>query len=298
MPRIKANGLEFEYDEIGPRDGEPILLVMGFSAQMTLWPEPFRQGLADAGYRVIRFDNRDIGLSHQFDEHVPPNPLELIGAVTSGQDATGMVPYVLDDMAGDAAAILEALDTGPAHVIGASMGGMIVQLLALNHPEWVRSVIPVMTTSGDPTLPPATPEAMAALTAAPASPERQDVVAAALKARRVIGSSEGTRDNDEIIARNAGAAYDRAYRPFGVARQYGAILAQPRWHDRLDKVTAPTMVLHGAVDPLIPAAGGRDIAARVPGAKMVEVENWGHDVPASLVPKLVNIITDFLGQVD
>ena len=298
MPRIKANGLEFEYDEIGPRDGEPVLLVMGFSAQMTMWPDSLREGLADAGYRVIRFDNRDIGLSHKFDDHAPPVAGEVMAAVMSGQDATSMVPYILDDMAADAAALLDALDAGPAHIVGASMGGMIVQLMALNHPGHVRSLVPVMTTSGDPTLPPAKPEAIAALITPPASERREDVVAASVKARRVIGSAEGTRDPDDVIAHKSGLAYDRGYNPAGVARQYGAILAQPRWHDRLSEVSVPTLVLHGAVDPLIPPTSGRDIAARVPGARIVEIENWGHDVPSLVVPTLVETLTGFLATVD
>jgi len=298
MPQIKANGLTFEHDIVGPADGEPVLLVMGFSAQMTNWPDAFRQGIAEAGYRVIRFDNRDIGLSHQLDDDAVPNPMELIGAIQAGKDPGGMVPYLLDDMAADAAALLDALNAKPAHVIGASMGGMIVQLMALNHPDHVRSLIPVMTTSGDPSLPPATPEAMMALTAQPATTGRDDVTATALKARRTIGSAEGVRDLDDEILRKAGESYDRAYTPLGVGRQYGAILAQPRWHHRLSEISVPTKVLHGEVDPLIPSACGKDIAARIPGANYVGLEGWGHDVPTKMIPTLVEEIVTFLKTVD
>ncbi|MEL6829168.1 MAG: alpha/beta hydrolase [Pseudomonadota bacterium] len=298
MPKLHINGFPFEYDVAGPEDGEPVLLVMGFSAQMTNWPDAFRQGIADAGYRVIRFDNRDIGLSHQFDDHAVPSPMDLIGALQAGKDVTSMVPYLLDDMAADAVALLDALDAQPAHIIGASMGGMIVQLMALNHPDFVRSLIPVMTTSGDPSLPPATPEAMVALTAQPASTGRDDVTVTALNARRTIGSAEGVRDSDAEILQKAGEGYDRAYTPMGVGRQYGAILAQPRWHDRLADVKVPTKVLHGEVDPLIPSACGKDIAARIPGATYVGLEGWGHDVPTKMIPTLVDEIVSFLKTVD
>lgn len=201
MPNIQIRGLQFEYDEIGPPTGEPIVLVMGFSAQMTRWSDAFREGLAEAGYRVIRFDNRDIGLSHSFDDHAPPNAAELIQNILAGQDVRDQVPYLLDDMASDTAALIEALGLGSAHVLGASMGGMIVQLLALNHPDRVRSLIPVMTTSGDPSLPPATPEALQALTTPPASPARDDVVAAALRSSQVIGSHESIRNDPADTAR-------------------------------------------------------------------------------------------------
>jgi pimeloyl-ACP methyl ester carboxylesterase len=298
MPRVTAGGLQFEYDEIGPESGEPIVLVMGFSAQMTRWTDLFREGLAAAGYRVFRFDNRDIGLSHSFDDHAPPNPAEVMKGVLAGQDMREHVPYVLDDMAADTAAVIEALGLGSAHVLGASMGGMIVQLLALNHPERVRSLIPVMTTSGDPGLPPATPEAIQALTTPPASPSKEDVVAAAVQSSRVIGSHDTIRNSAEEVARGVAADYDRSYRPMGVARQYGAILAQPRWHDRISELTVPTLVLHGAQDPLIPPDCGRDIARRIPKADYIEIEHWGHDVPIALVGRLVEEITGFLARVD
>lgn len=296
MGRISANGIEFEYDEIGPADGEAIVLVMGFTAQMTKWPEAFRKGLADAGYRVIRFDNRDIGLSHQFDDKGMPDIPGIMQKAAAGEDARALAPYTLDDMAADVAALIDALDAKPAHVIGASMGGMIVQLLALNHPEHVRSLIPVMTTSGDPGLPPATPRAMEALTAQPASMEREDVVKHGVWVQQTIGSDASVIDDGETLAAMVGASYDRAYRPMGSMRQYAAILSQPRWHERLSVINVPTMVVHGEVDPLIPVAGGRDIAARVPGARMVELEKWGHDVPAAMVPKLVDVVLDFLND--
>lgn len=298
MPRLTANDIEFEYDEIGPSDGEPIVLVMGFTAQMTKWPDAFRRGLADAGYRVIRFDNRDIGLSHQFDDVGMPNIPEIMQAAMAGQDASALAPYTLNDMAADVAALIDVLDAKPAHVLGASMGGMIAQLVALNHPEHVRSMIPVMTTSGDPSLPQATPEAMEALTAQPASAAREDVVKHGVWTQQVIGSHESIRDSDAKLHDMTAASFDRAYRPIGSMRQYAAILSQPRWFERLNGLDVPSLIMHGAADPLIPPAGGKDIANRVPGARMVELDKWGHDVPSVLVPDLLQHITDFLGTLD
>lgn len=296
MGRITANGIEFEYDEIGPKDGEAIVLVMGFTAQMTRWADAFRGGLAEAGYRVIRFDNRDIGLSHQFDDKGMPDMAAITQKAMSGEDASDLAPYTLNDMAADVAGLIDALDAKPAHIVGASMGGMIVQLVALNHPEHVRTLIPVMTTSGDASLPPAKPEALAALTKQPDSMTREDIVKHGVWAQTIIGSDDGVRDSDEIIGAGVGHSFDRAYRPMGSMRQYAAILAQPRWHERLGEVTAPTMVVHGQSDPLIPIAGGEDVARRIPGAKMVGIEGWGHDFPVVMVPKLIETITTFLAE--
>ena len=297
MPRVKANGIEFEYDERGPKDAEPVVLVMGYTAQLINWPEEFCDGIANAGYRVVRFDNRDIGLSHQFDDKGLPDLGAIMQKAFAGEDASSLAPYLLEDMAADTAGIIDALGLGPSHVIGASMGGMIVQLLALNHPEKVRSLIPVMTTSGETGLPQATPEAMAVLTEQPESPSREHVVPLGVKARKAIGSHASVQDSDDIIEQKVGAAYDRAFRPMGTARQYAAILAQPRWHDRLAEIKVPTMVMHGDVDPLIPPACGKDIADRIPQASYNEIKNWGHDVANALIPELTQQVTSFLHSV-
>ncbi len=298
MARIEANGIELEYDEIGPENGEPVVLVMGFGAQMTKWPDAFRQGLADAGYRVIRFDNRDIGLSHQFDDKGMPNIPAIMAATAAGTDASHLPSYILDDMVDDVAGLIKALGLGSAHVMGASMGGMIVQLLALNHPHRVRSIIPVMTTSSDPSLPQATPEVMAALVTPPASMARDDVVKQGVIALKALGSDASIIATDAELADIVGEAFDRAYRPMGVMRQYAAILAQPRWFERLGEIKAPTLVLHGAVDRLIPVENGRDVAQRIPGAQLVELELWGHDIPAPIIPKILTAMSGFLAQIE
>ena len=294
MPRLRANGIDFEYDERGPAGGEPVVLIMGFSAQMINWPESFCDGIAGAGYRVVRFDNRDIGLSHQFDDKGLPDMGAIMQKAMSGEDATADAPYILEDMASDTAAIIDALDLRSAHLVGASMGGMIAQIMTIHHPEKVRSLTPVMTTSGAPNLPQAEPAAMEALTSQPPSQNREDILPHGLKTQRAIGSHPDIRDTDEVLLERIGRSFDRAYRPMGVARQYGAVLAQPRWHDRLSEINVPTMVIHGKEDPLIPIACGEDIAARITGAKMIGIDKWGHDLSTRILPVLTQHVVDFL----
>lgn len=296
MPRIEANGLEFEYREYGNPDDPMMLVVSGFSSQMVKWPEAFLLGLADAGRRVVIFDNRDLGLSSELGSELPPSPREIIKGIAEGKPMHQKVPYLLDDMAADAAALIKALGAEKADVMGFSMGGMIVQLMALNHPESVRTLIPVMTTSGDHSLPPATPEAQAALTALPKDRTAEALGELAVQSLKAFGSADGVRDSDEAIKQKTIEAFNRSDRPLGVARQYAAIVAQPRWHERLSSVTAPTLVLHGAVDNLIPAAGGEDVARRIPGAELEVIDKWGHDLPEKMIPVLLNRIVPFLGR--
>ncbi len=296
MPRIKANGIELEYRETGSPDDPLLLLVSGFSAQMITFPQELLDGLASAGRRVVIFDNRDIGLSTEFTNEVPPAPGDIINGLREGKDMSGEVPYVLNDMAADAAALITALGADKADVMGFSMGGMIVQLMALNHPDKVRTLIPVMTTSGDPSLPPSTPEAQKALTAQPEMRTADAVADISVDSRRVIGSRDGIRSSDEEIRAMSKACFERSDRPMGVARQYAAILAQPRWHERLSQVKAPTLVLHGAIDPLIRPAAGEDIAKRIPGAEIELFDGWGHDMPKAMAGPLVARIKSFLDQ--
>jgi len=296
MARIKANGIEIEYEEIGSKNDPLMLLVSGFSSQMITWPDSLRRGLADAGRRVVVFDNRDIGLSTEFAGQTAPSPRDIVKGIAAGEPMHEKVPYLLNDMAADAAALIGELGADKADILGVSMGGMIVQLMALNHPERVRSLIPVMTTSGDPSLPPATPEATAALTAVPEERTPEAVADLAVKGRAVYGSHPDVRTPDDEIRARTIAAMQRSDRPMGVARQYAAILAQPRWHERLANLDVPTLVLHGEMDTLILPAGGEDIARRVPGARIEIIEKWGHDLPEAVMPTLLNRIVPFLGQ--
>lgn len=296
MPRIAANGIEIEYRELGSKDDPLMLLVSGFSGQLTRWPESFIAGLVEAGRRVVIFDNRDIGLSTEFTNEVPPAPGDIVKGAMAGKPMHERVPYILDDMAADAAGLIEALGADKADVLGVSMGGMIVQLMALNHPDKVRALIPVMTTSGEPSLPRATDEAQKALTAVPETRTAAAVAETAVKAQRAIGSTDDVRNSDEHVRQKAIETFNRSDRPMGVARQYAAILAQPRWHERLGGLTHPTLVLHGAADPLIKADCGRDIAARILGAEIEVIDKWGHDMPEKMVPVLLSHIIPFLGR--
>ncbi|HAY07572.1 MAG TPA: alpha/beta hydrolase [Hyphomonas sp.] len=294
MPRARTNGIEIEYDTVGNPDDPAVLLVMGFALQMTRWPEALRHGLAHAGFRVIWFDNRDAGLSTEIANFTPPSPIEVMQAVMSGKDAAKMVPYTLDDMAADTAGLLDAIGVASADIIGMSMGGMIAQLMALDHPGKVRKLIPMMTTSGNPALPPPTPEAVAALTALPPVRTADAIGDIAVVAQHGIGSPPGVRNAAEVIRARAIEDFHRSDRPFGILRQNGAVLAQKRWHERLGNVTAPTLVLHGAADPLIRPACGEDIARRIPGAQLSVLENWGHDLPDGMVGALLSEIVPFL----
>ena len=296
MARITANGIDIEYEETGSPDDPLMLLVSGFSSQMITWPNSFKRGLAEAGRRVVVFDNRDIGLTTELAGQTPPSARDIVKGIAAGEPMHERVPYLLNDMAADAAALIGELGADKADILGVSMGGMIVQLMALNHPERVRTLIPVMTTSGDPSLPPASPEATAALTAVPESRTPEAIADLAVKSRGTYGSTPDIRNPDEAIRALSIAATERSDRPQGVARQYAAILAQPRWHERLSTLDVPTLVLHGAVDALIRPEAGQDIARRVPGAEIEVIDKWGHDLPEKMVPTLLNRIVPFLGR--
>ena len=296
MPQIKANGLSFEYQSFGQAADPAILMIMGFSAQMTMWPLELCEGLAGRGYRVIRFDNRDIGLSEKLNRLGEANVMDAFARAMTGQPVSA--PYQLNDMAADAAGILDALDIDRAHVVGASMGGMIAQLVAVNHPEKVRSLTSIMSTTGRRDLPPAKPEAMAVLTQA-APVEREARIAHTMNVWRIIGSQPVYAADDEELRRVATAIVDRApYDPVGIARQLVAILASPPRNEMLRNVKAPTLVIHGADDPLVHVDGGKDTAASIPGARLKIVPGMGHDFSSKLVPVYLREISDFVSEVD
>lgn len=293
MSRIRANGITLEYEALGnPRD-PAILLIMGFAFQMTRWPPGLIRGLAEAGHHVIWFDNRDIGLSEDLSAQVPDLVSRLMKGSLSARDASAPA-YTLDTMAMDAACLLDALGIAEADVLGISMGGMIAQLMALDHPAKVRKLIPVMTSSGAPDLPPPLPAAAAALAAIPPIRTAQAIADVAVLAQTAIGSLPGIRNTEESIRANAIADFHRSDRPMGMARQYAAILAQPRWHDRLAQIRKPTLVLHGEADPLIRPACGEDIARRIPGANFRSFPGWGHDLVETMTPALLGEIIPFL----
>ena len=292
MPRAHANGIEIEYESFGDPEDPALLLVMGLGAQMILWPEEFCEALADRGHHVVRFDNRDIGLSTRLDHAGLPDVVGALAAVAQGRPVAA--PYRLADMAADAAGLLDALDLSSAHVVGASMGGMIAQTLAVEHPGRVRTLTSIMSTTGDPSLPQARPEAMAMLLT-PAPTQRAAAIEHGVRLWRTIGSPGFPFDEAEVRA-TAGRAFDRGVSPAGVARQLVAILASGSRRDVLAGVRAPTLVIHGAADPLIPVEAGRATAAAVRGAELLEIDGMGHDLPRALWPTLVDAIAKHAAQ--
>ncbi|MBV8977503.1 MAG: alpha/beta hydrolase [Alphaproteobacteria bacterium] len=294
MSRIRANGVELEYQELGPRDAIPFLFINGFGSQLTSWPVEFRERLAAAGLRTIAFDNRDIGLSQKWTGQIPD-----IKAVSEAMRAGRKpdVPYRLDDMAADAAGLLDALGIESAHIAGASMGGMIAQLVALDHPQKARSLISIFSTTGDRSLPPSSPEAQAALTTRPPSNSREDVVAHALKGRRSYASTRWPFDEGRLGAL-IGHNYDRSYYPEGPGRHWAAILAAPPRTERLKSLKLPTLVLHGSADTLIRPEAGRHTAQCIPGAEYHEIEGWGHDMPLPAIPPVTKLIVNFVKRVE
>jgi pimeloyl-ACP methyl ester carboxylesterase len=296
MPQVRANGIDIEYESFGRESDPAILLIMGFSAQLTLWPAPLCEGLAGRGFRTIRFDNRDIGKSTHLMDRGAPNLGALMAAAAQGQPVEA--PYTLDDMADDAAALLDALRIDSAHIVGASMGGMIAQLVAIRHPARTRSLVSIMSTTGRRDLPPATPEAMAALMTPPASSRREDRIAASVRTWRAIGSP-GFAATDEELHADAVLNVDRVpYEPAGIARQFAAIIASPPRHEMLAAVRAPALVIHGADDPLVRVEGGRDTAASIPACELAIVPGMGHDFTRTLTPVLERHIGSFVEKVE
>jgi pimeloyl-ACP methyl ester carboxylesterase len=294
MARVRANGIEIEYDSFGSASGRPLLLIMGLGGQSIMWDEGFCEALAERGHFVLRYDNRDVGLSTKLDAAGIPNVMELMMQGAAGK--TPSVPYTLDDMADDAAGLLEALGLETAHVCGASMGGMIAQTLAIRHGGRLRSLTSIMSSTGNPSLPPAKPEAMAVLMTPPPT-DRASSLDAAVRTWRTIGSPGFPFDEAKIRER-AGRLYDRSFYPQGTARQLAAIVAQGNRAPRLREVSTPTLVIHGAADPLVPIEGGQDTARSIPGAELLVIEGMGHDLPEGAWPQLVGAISEHTAKAE
>jgi pimeloyl-ACP methyl ester carboxylesterase len=285
MPHVKANGLEIYYESHGPDGADPILLIMGLGAQMTRWSPDFIRALTDAGHRVIAYDNRDVGLSEKLDAAGAPDMAALVQAIREKRDPP--VAYTLQEMAGDAAGLLEALGIERAHIVGASMGGMIAQLVAADFPERTLSLTSIMSTTGNPELPRATPEAMARLnTPAPDPAKDLDAfLASAVEGAKVMGSKYPP--NEAQVRAQALSDYRRSYCPVGFQRQYAGVMASPDRRPKLKTITAPTVVIHGEDDPLVPMAGGRDTAENIPGAELRVVPGVGHEMPPAVQDQFI-----------
>jgi pimeloyl-ACP methyl ester carboxylesterase len=288
VPRARANGIEIEYDTLGARGAEPVLLIMGLGGQLVAWTEAFCEALAARGHLVIRFDNRDVGLSTKLDG-VPCDPvLDALRDARAGKPVRAA--YRLSDMAGDAAGLLDALGLARAHVVGTSLGGMIAQTLAIEHPARVRTLVSIMSTTGAPDLPPPKPEAMKALLLPPPR-TREEAAAQMLEAWRVIGGP-GFPFDEKRIRERAERSWDRCHHPAGVARQLVAVQASGSRREALGAVRAPTLVIHGEDDPLVPVECGRDTLAAIPGARGLFIPGMGHDMPVELYPTLVGAIAE------
>lgn len=289
MARAKANGIELEYDITGPADGEPLLLIMGLGAQMTRWSSAFVDKLAAKGLRVIRFDNRDVGLSAKFDDAGLPDMPSVFKALSEGEPPP--VAYTLSDMAADAAGLLDALGIERAHIVGGSLGGMVAQLVAADHPHKTLSLTSIMSTTGNRSLPPAAPEAIAVLNNRGPDPhvDFEGYLEHSVKGAFVVGSPGFPPDPEEIKLRTRND-FNRSYSPAGFARQYAAAASSPDRRPKLATIKAPTVVIHGEADPLVPLTGGQDTADNVPGAELVVIEGMGHDIPPALHDTLVDAI--------
>ncbi len=292
MPQARANGISLEYETFGDERERPLLLTMGLGAQMVLWDEAFCEALAERGHYVIRYDNRDVGLSTKFEDAGMPDLMNLMM-----NPAEAPVPaYTLDDMADDAAALIEALGLDSAHVCGASMGGMIVQTLALRHRGRVRSMTSIMSTTGNRDLPAADPAVTARLIMPPPS-EREDAIQRSVETFKIIGSP-GFPFDEAGVRDKAARSYDRCFLPSGQARQLAAILTQPNRVPALRTLDLPTLVVHGEADPLVPVEGGRDTAAAIPGAELLLVPGMGHDMPRDVQPQLVERISALIARAE
>ena len=283
--QITANGIALEVEDHGSPDGEPLLLIMGLGMQLVAWHADFVAMLVARGYRVIRFDNRDIGLSQKFDHLGVPNL-----ALDSLKYAVGMkvkAPYSVADMADDAAALLGALGIPAAHICGASMGGMIAQQLAVRHPERVKSLTLIMTSSGSRHLPGPSMKVRSALISRPRDPKNlQSVIEHYVSLYRLIGSP-GYPASDADLNERLGLSVRRSHRPQGTARQMVAIAADGNRTKLIERLKVPTQIIHGKQDPLVPVAAGIDLAAKIPDAKIDLIEGMGHDLPVELWPRFV-----------
>ncbi len=287
--KIRANGIDIEVEDSvqshpASADKPVVLLIMGLGMQLIAWPPQMLQGLVDAGYRVVRFDNRDVGLSSHFDQLGKPNLLWAslkykIGLVPAA-------PYSLSDMAADALGVLDALGIAKAHVVGVSMGGMIAQRVAIAAPQRTLSLTSIMSSSGARGLPQADPKVMQAMISRPNGTSAQAVVDHTVRLFKAIGSPAYPTPEDELRARVLEGIH-RSFHPVGTLRQMVAIVSDITRAAQLLRITSPTLVIHGKADPLVPYGCGEDTARRIPGAKLVGIDGMGHDLPPEPVTQIL-----------
>jgi pimeloyl-ACP methyl ester carboxylesterase len=288
-------GIRIEYEVAGAADAPAIVLIMGLGMQLTAWPAAFVAGLVARGYRVVRLDNRDIGLSSRIASH---KPVDLRAAAVKAMLGFAVrPPYTLEDMAGDVVGLMDALRLERAHVVGASMGGMIAQVLAAGSPARVATLCSLMSSSGALRFNfHVSPATRAVLTPPPRGADEEQLLDHMERVWRLIGSP-GLQQPGDVLRDRLRSSIRRAYDPAGIARQMLAIMASGERRPLLRRITAPTLVLHGERDPLVPIAAGRDTAAHVPGAVFKAIPGMGHDLPEALLPELVEAIAGHCDRV-
>lgn len=287
MAKVTVNGIQIEYDTFGKRGNPPLLLIVGMAWQLIHWDETLCGQLARQGHYVIRFDNRDTGLSTKFTEAGIPHIGQIIEAREKGEEIKP--PYTIEDMAEDAVGLLDALGIEKAHICGISMGGMIAQTIALNHQQKILSLISIYSETGNLALPPPTPTAEKCLFTPPPM-EREANITYTLDVWRTF-SGTGFPLDEDWHRKIAALAYDRAFYPEGVARQLAAVLTQRNRKSELGSISVPTLVIHGADDPLVPVEGGKDTAEAIPGAELIIIEGMGHDLPhGGAWPQIIDAI--------
>jgi pimeloyl-ACP methyl ester carboxylesterase len=283
--------IDIAYQRLGSRDAPVVLLIMGVGAQSVAWPDGFCHALVDHGLQLVRFDNRDVGLStHMTDAQPPDLPAVLAGDLSS-------VSYTLSDMAGDAVGLLDVLGFRQAHVVGASMGGAIAQTIAIQYPNRVRSLTSMMSTTGHMSVGQPSPDVLRDLFGGPRAVTRDEVVQQMIRAVRIVGSPAFPADEQEVAV-SAGRAFDRAYDPIGIARQAIASVASGDRTERLRQLTVPTLVLHGLADRMCDVSGGRATADAISGAELVLIEGMGHNLPPGLRPQLAARIAEFIWRAE
>jgi pimeloyl-ACP methyl ester carboxylesterase len=288
IQRAQVGDLEIAYETFGDAGDPPLVLVMGLATQMIAWPDEFCAGLAGRGHFVVRFDNRDIGLS----THLQSAGVPDIMSVFAGDPSSA--PYALTDLADDTVGLLDALGLDSVHLVGASMGGMIAQLVAVRNPARVRSLTSIMSSTGDRSVGGPSEAAMGRLFAPPAA-DRESAVQRAVDTYRVIGSP-GFEFDENSVRERAGLSFDRAYDPAGGARQLAAVLTTPDRTLDLKAISVPTLVIHGSEDALINVSGGRATAAAIPGAELLVIDGMGHDFPRAVWPEITDRITALVAR--
>jgi proline iminopeptidase len=287
---MTTSPIHIEYESLGDPSRPAIVLIMGLGMQLLGWPDEFCHGLVARDYRVVRFDNRDCGLSGRAPGKKRVNLLLAMAASALGLSVR--TPYTLEDMAGDTIGLMDRLGIARAHIVGVSMGGMIAQVLAARFPQRVLSLTSIMSTSGNRKVSRPTKPARKVLLSRPTDPKNPESVIEHMVGMFGVIGSPGYPSTKEEIRQRVGVSVRRAYEPAGTARQLLAIIASGDRRKLLRTITAPTLVIHGADDPLVPLAAGRDTAQQIPGASLQVIEGMGHDLPAPLLPRLVQAIAD------